>query len=831
MIIRPYLFIMLYADVLLPLPMADAYTYSVPEGMEGEVQVGMRVVVPFGARRYYTGIVCEVHRQALAASYRLKSIFVAPDAEPLVQPVQLRFWEWMASYYLCAPGEVYGAAVPSGLRPDSETVVSLSGDYASAVPLPRKAQAALDALATFPKPPTVAELERRSGVRNLLPTLTALVSEGAVRVDEEVKAGITPRREVFVRLAADYPDEESLRPLFDTLRRAASQERLLLHFLDMAQPFSSGGRQEIPRKELLQATGTSAALLTALVRRGVLMLVEHTVEPRPLFLDRITHPARPLTPAQQTAYEAIRASFTAKPVCLLHGAPSSGKTEIFLHLILDTLREGKQALYLLPEIAVTTQMTERLADVLGCRLLVYHSGLTERERVEVWRRLQHTEGEPMVVVGVRSSLFLPFTRLGLVVVDEEHEPSYKQGDPAPRYHARNAALMLARMHGAQALLGSATPSLETYYLARTGRYGLVTLAERYGAAPEPEIMLVDTKELRRKRRMKPDALLSPPLCEAIDTALAEGRQVILFRNRRGYAPVMECRSCGYIPRCAYCDVSLTYHRTQQRLVCHYCGRAWPVPVHCPECGGEEWRTMGYGTERVEDEIAALYPNVRIGRLDTDAVRTPRAYRRVLNDFEQGYTQMLIGTQMLTKGLDFGRVGVVGVLSADSLMSVPDFRAHERAFQLMMQVSGRAGRRDRRGTVVIQTTHPDHPLLQWVRTFDYVSMATALLAERRRFIYPPYCRLITVILRHRNEDTLRHAAETYAERLRPSFTDGLIGPYAPPVARVRSLYIRQILLKVALTFPATDVRRLLLTTHRDILSQPDHTGLRIHYEVD
>ena len=820
---------MLYADVLLPLPMADTYTYLVPDDMADRVTVGLRVVVPFGTRRYYTGIVREVHHRAPSAGYALKTIFVAPDETPVVRPAQLHFWDWMASYYLCTPGEVYNAAVPAGLRPDSETVVSLSDGYASAPTLSPKAQAALDALATFPKPPTVAELERRAGVRNLLPTLTTLVAEGAVHVDAEVKAGITPRRETFVRLAADYPDEESLRPLFDTLRRAASQERLLLHFLDAAQPFSPDGRQEVPRKELLATSGASAALLTALVRRGVLTLVERTVEPQPLFLDRVTRPARPLTSAQQSAYEAIRTSFDTHPVCLLHGAPSSGKTEIFLHLILDTLRAGRQALYLLPEIALTTQMTERLADVLGPRLLVYHSGLTDRERAEVWRRLLRTDSEPAVVVGVRSSLFLPFDRLGLIVVDEEHEPSYKQNDPAPRYHARNAALMLARMHGARALLGSATPSLETYYLARTGRYGLVTLTERYGAAPEPEIVLVDTKEMRRKRRMKYDALLSPQLREAIDRALAEGRQTILFRNRRGYAPVMECRSCGYVPRCAYCDVSLTYHRTQHRLVCHYCGRSQPLPTHCPECDSEEWRALGYGTERVEDEISALYPTVRVGRLDTDAVRTPRAYRRVLSDFEQGYTQLLVGTQMLTKGLDFGRVGVVGVLSADSLMSIPDFRAHERAFQLMMQVSGRAGRRDRRGTVVIQTTHPDHPLLQWVRTFDYVSMATALLAERRRFIYPPYCRLITIILRHRNEDTLRHAAETYAERLRPSFIDGLLGPYAPPVARVRSLYIRQILLKVPLTQPADDVRRRLLTIHRALL--PDFAGLRIHYEVD
>ena len=389
--------IVLYADVLLPLPMADTYTYLVPDDMADLVTVGMRVVVPFGTRRYYTGIVRDVHHRPPAAGYALKPIFVAPDETPVVRPAQLRFWDWMASYYLCTPGEVYNAAVPAGLRPDSETVVSLSDGYAEGAPLSPKAQAALDALATFSKPPTVAELERRAGVRNLLPTLTTLVAEGAVHVDAEVKAGITPRRETFVRLAADYPDEESLRPLFDTLRRAASQERLLLHFLDAAQPFSPDGRQEVSRKELLATSGASAALLTALVRRGVLTLVERTVEPQPLFLDRVTRPARPLTSAQQSAYEAIRASFDTHPVCLLHGAPSSGKTEIFLHLILDTLRAGRQALYLLPEIAVTTQMTERLADVLGPRLLVYHSGLTDRERAEVWRRLLRTDSEPAVV--------------------------------------------------------------------------------------------------------------------------------------------------------------------------------------------------------------------------------------------------------------------------------------------------------------------------------------------------------------------------------------------------------------------------------------------------
>ena len=819
----------LYADILLPLPTSDSYTYLIPDSMSGRLQVGMRVVVPFGKRRYYTGIIRELHRRPPAKNYALKSIFVVPDDTSLVLPSQLRFWAWMASYYLCSEGEVCKAALPAGLQPDSETVVSLCNDFEATDRLSQKAQATLDALATFSKPPTVAELERRSGQRNLLPTLTTLVNEGAVRVNEEVKAGIAPPRETFVHLSPHYPHEKSLQPLFETLRRATGQERLLLHFLESARPFEADGRKELPRRELLQASGSSAALLNALVRRGALELVERTVQPPPMFPAHPTRPARALTPAQLAAYEAVCTSFATHSVCLLHGAPSSGKTEIFLHLILDTLRTGRQALYLLPEIAVTTQMTDRLADVLGDRLLVYHSGLSDRERAAVWRRLLHTNDAPQVVVGVRSSLFLPFSRLGLIVVDEEHEPSYKQNDPAPRYHARDAAIMLAVMHGAHALLGSATPSLESYFHARTHKYGLVTLTERFGPAPEPEIELVNTKDLLRKRRMKSGELFSPPLRAAIDSALSNGRQVILFRNRRGFSPVTECSSCGYIPRCAHCDVSLTYHHALNRLICHYCGRSVPLPTHCPECDGEEWRTLGFGTERVEEELAALYPTSRIGRLDTDAVRTRHAYRRVLSDFEQGHTQLLVGTQMLTKGLDFSRVIVVGILNADSLMSIPDFRAHERAFQLMMQVSGRAGRRDNRGKVLIQTSHPDHPLLQWVRTFDYVGMATSLLAERRQFSYPPYCRLIAVVLRHRDESTAVRAAEIFADRLRPTLSDALTGPYAPPVARVRSLYIRRLLLKLPLTFPSADIRRLLLATHRALL--PDFAGLRVHYEVD
>jgi primosomal protein N' (replication factor Y) len=770
-----------YAEVILPLPLENTYTYCIPEEMESSVGANFRVIVPFGKKRYYTAIVKEIHERVPDTPYALKAVFAVLDATPVLSPRQMAFWEWMASYYLCKLGDVYKAAVPSGLKLESETVVSFCEEAEAQAPLPAKEQALLDAFAQTGSL-TVSGLEKKTGLKNLIPALHSLMNQGLVSVSEEMKRGFVPKTETVIRLSPEYVRETDLTPVFARLQRAKQQEKLFLSYLELAQPFHPASHGELSKKKLLRETGIQASVLDSLLKRGVL-----TARAKEISLlrrtDEASQPLNELTGAQQTACKEIQTVFETRSVCLLHGVPSCGKTEIYLHLAMEAMRQGRQVLYLLPEIAITTQITERLACVSGNKLLVYHSGFSDHERVEVWNRLLQS-GEPALVLGVRSSLFLPFTALGLVIVDEEQEPSYKQQDPAPRYHARNAAIMLASMHGAKTLLGSATPSLDSYLNARTGKYGLVSLNARYGTGLTPRIHLVDVKDLRRRKIMK-DTLFSPLLKEKMDDALSHGEQVILFQNRRGFSPVMECKSCSQALHCVQCDVSLTYHKLANRLVCHYCGYSIPLPSRCPACGEGGLRLIGFGTEQVEEEIAALFPGVKADRLDFDTARTRKALERILTDFEQGKTRILIGTQMLSKGLDFERVSVVGVLNADSLMNFPDFRSHERAFQLMMQVSGRAGRRDKQGTVVIQTSQPEHPLLQMVQAFDYESMALAQLSERQLFRYPPCYRMITLVLRSREEAVLTDFSALYAGALRKELGERVYGPFSPPVNRVQT----------------------------------------------
>ena len=770
---------MKYAEVILPLPLENTYTYRIPEEMEASVRANFRVIVPFGKKRFYTAIVRKIHAQAPETHRELKDILAPLDGEPVLSPLQPAFWEWMASYYLCKPGDVYRAAVPSGLRLESR------------------------------------ELER-------------LTAGGKESIGEALRRRLAPKTETWIRLAAAYRQEAHFRPLFEQLCRTKLQEKLLLAFREQARPFLPQSEGAIARKKLLEAAGVSASVLEALLKRGVLATEQReTGEALPATSPLL--PPHPLTAAQQTACDGIRAAFAEKAVCLLHGAPSSGKTEIYLHLALEMLQQGRQVLYLLPEIAVTTHITARLARVLGERLLVWHSACSEAERLDVWRRLLH-DRQPVLTLGVRSALFLPFGSLGLVIVDEEHEPSYRQADPAPRYHARNAAIMLAAMHGAKTLLGSATPSLDSYLNARTGKYGRVTLSARFGAGLAPRIHLVNVKELKRRKIMK-HALFSPLLQEKISEALADGGQVILFRNRRGFAPVMECQACGKAVRCVQCDVSLTFHRQARRLVCHYCGHSSPLPARCPSCNAESLRCAGFGTEQVEEEIAALFPGAKTARLDVDTARTRKACERILADFEEGRTQMLVGTQMLSKGMDFGRVQVVGVLDADGLMNAPDFRAYERAFQLMMQVGGRAGRRERQGAVIIQTSQPEHPLLQALCAYDYESMVHTQLAERQVFYYPPCCRMITLIFRSRREDALCSFAQGYAAVLRQAFGERVSGPFAPAVNRIQAMHLRHIVLKIERTLPAAGVRSTLDRIRGNMQAAPEARHVVMYYDVD
>ena len=800
---------MKYADVILPLPLENSYTYSIPPDLEQTVIPGCRVIVHFGKKRYYTAIVMDVHDRVTDSQYETKEIYALLDATPVLRRPQLRFWKWIASYYLCKLGDVYKAALPSGLKLESETAVTYNEEFEADGPLRPNEQAVLDAFTGVLKL-TVSELEKKTGLRNVVPVVASLMAKGAVEVSEELKRGFVPKMQTFIRLAEAYKDEEKLQAVFADFKRAKKQEHLLICFLELSHALNPVLVRELSKKELLESSGCSAAILDGVLKRGVLESYEKEVGRLQIPVCRL-QPLNPLSAAQEKAYGEIHDVFREKEVCLLHGVTSSGKTEVYVRLIDEVLKMGRQVLYMLPEIAITTQITERLAKLFGDKLLLH-------------------AGEPMLVLGVRSSLFLPFKDLGLIIVDEEHENTYKQQDPAPRYHARNAALVLAGMHGAKTLLGSATPSIDSYFNATTGKYGLVELTTRYGDRLMPEILTVDIKELRRKKIMK-DTLFSPVLVEKLGEALRKGEQAILFQNRRGFAPVIECKSCGWVPHCVNCDVSLTYHKFRNELVCHYCGYKIQLPRQCPECQSPELRTMGFGTEMVEEEIAALFPSAKVERLDFDTARTRTAYERIIADFEKGKTQILIGTQMLSKGLDFGNVGVVGILNADNLMNFPDFRAHERAFQLMVQVSGRAGRRDKRGTVVLQTSQPNHPLIRMVECFDYKGMVRFQLSERSMFRYPPYYRLIVIVLRSRNDSVLQELSALYAENLRRRLGERVLGPVTPPITRVQTLHIRKIVLKIEIAAAIAPVREILESVHADMQRHLPFKQLIVHYDVD
>ncbi len=816
-----------YVDVILPLPLEGSYTYSLPPGLQDRVHVGSRVVVPFGKKRCYTAIVAGM-RSDRPEGYETKEIAEVLDGHPVLLPLQLRLWEWIASYYLCTVGDVCKAALPSGMKLESETVVRYNPGYEACSPLAPREQRLLDLLAEKPEQ-TVAGLAKAGGVRNVLPAVNSLLEKGAVSVKEEIRGGYRPRLETRVRLCAPYRREENLRRLFDGWSGAPRQLELLMRYVELSGMFVAGKRpQEVPKKRLLEYAGSSPSVLKRLAGRHI--LEEYRCETGRLQDNggAVAEESR-LSAPQQKAYDEIIGCFREKEVCLLHGVTSSGKTEIYVRLIRKALAEGRQVLYLLPEIALTTQMAGRLRRVFGGRLGVYHSGFPDAERVEIWQKQLDAGCHYSVILGTRSSVFLPFHNLGLVIVDEEHEPAYKQQDPAPRYHARSTAIMLASMHKAKVLLGTATPGMESYYNALTGKFGLVELRSRYQDVRLPEIRVADIGELARRKMM--NGPFSPVLLDGIREALDHKRQVILFQNRRGFAPVVECVACGWVPRCGNCDVSLVYHRRLDMLVCHYCGYTSPLPRVCPACGGRELACRGFGTERIEDGIQAVFPDAVIARLDLDTTRARPAYERIIAGFEEGKTDILIGTRMVSKGLDFDNVGVVGILNADSMLDYPDFRACEHAFQLMAQVAGRAGRKNRRGLVVLQTKSPGLPVIRQVVDNDFLQFYKDQMAERSLFGYPPCCRLIYVCLRHREEDVLERAAGMMASVLRAAFADRVLGPDRPPVGRVRTLYIRRIVLKTSLSMSVSKVRGFLLRARRMLLDGRRFGSLEVYYDVD
>ena len=759
---------MSYADIILPVPLDGTFTYSIPPQLQGQLRPGMRVLVPFGRSKSYVGIVARLH-DVEPEGYTVKPLAQLMDSTPILLESQLRLWQWISDYYMAPIGDVMKAALPAGLKAEE---------------------------------------------------------------------GYKPRTETYIQLTEAYRNETALHIALNMLARAPKQQEAFMAYLTLSGWDMAGSApiSAVTREELMNTSGATLPTLNQLVKRGMLETYEMEVsrlnkggEPHPELIKKMSAP-------QQEAYNQILFSFLKKKVTLLHGVTGSGKTEIYIHLIQREIEQKRQVLYLLPEIALTVQMMERLRRVFGDRLGIYHSKYSDAERVEIWQK-QLSPHPYDVILGARSAVFLPFQNLGLVIADEEHETSFKQQEPAPRYHARSVAIMMAQMineksvtrNEPKVLLGTATPSLETYHNATGSKYGLVELTERYQGIELPQIQVVDTQDLQRRKMM--NGPFSPLLLARVREALERGEQAILFQNRRGWAPMMECRQCGWVPRCEHCDVSLTLHRQMNQLTCHYCGYTYSVPTECPACGSKNLQGRGFGTEKIEDQIRDILPMARIARMDLDTTRTRHAYERIINDFSAGRTNLLIGTQMISKGLDFDKVSIVGILNADSMLNMPDFRAYEHAFMMMAQVSGRAGRKGKRGLVILQTRQPDLPLIDQIVRNDYKAFYHSLLAERQMFHYPPFYRLIYIYLKHQKDMVVETAAIEMGIRLRQWFAGRVLGPDKPPVARVKTLSIRKLVLKLELGIDMKLVRQYLKLAQQQMMQDKRYSSLQLYYDVD
>lgn len=754
---------MKYVDVILPLPLDGTFTYSVPDGMEGKVVPGVRLLVPLGKSKKYIAMATRLHNDKPAFS--CKPVEAVLDNTPSLLPQQMRLWQWIGYYYMAPLGDVYNAAMPGGLKSTEK---------------------------------------------------------------------FKPKMELYVELASTYRSEQALHVALNLVQRALKQAKTLTTFLSLSHWDSLDGDtpregiKKVTKEELMNESHCTAAVVKALIDRGILFTYELEIGRLNTNVESHLDLIKPLSLAQQDAYNGILMQMMKKDVVLLHGVTSSGKTEIYIHLIRKAIEEHKQVLYLLPEIALTVQIMERLHRVFGDRLGIYHSKYSDAERVEIWQK-QLSDHPYDVILGARSAVFLPFKNLGLVIIDEEHETSFKQQDPAPRYHARSAAIVLAKMYGAKTLLGTATPSMESYYNAQQGKYGLVELKTRYKGVQLPEIQVVDVKDLRRRKMMS--GPFSPQLLAAVREALKNGQQAILFQNRRGFAPMVECKVCGWVPKCKNCDVSLTLHKSINLLTCHYCGYTYPVPTECPNCGSTEIMGRGFGTEKIEDQIAEIFPEAKIARMDLDTTRTRNAYERLIADFSEGRTNLLIGTQMVSKGLDFDKVSVVGILNADSMLNYPDFRAYEHAFMMMAQVSGRAGRKGKRGLVILQTKNPTLPVIGQVVNNDYEGLYQGILEERRTFHYPPFFHLINVYVKHKYDKVCEQASHELSKTLRSWFGGRVLGPDKPAVARVKTMNIRKIVIKLENGIDQQKVREYLKFAQQQMGKDPRYGALQIYYDVD
>lgn len=814
---------MYFIDVILPIPLKQSFTYSVNKDEAGFLRQGMRVAVPFGKKKVYTGIVYQVHTQE-PPMYETKSIDHILDEEPLITTIQIKHWEWMASYYMCTLGEVIRAALPSAFLLESETIISLiSSEKAVESNLADDEFLVYEAL-QHQTSLHINDIRSILDGKRVVSVIKKLLDRGVVEVKEEVQEVYKPKLKRYIKLSSQYASEESLSALLDSMTRAPKQKQVLMT-LFMLQAQDSAAVDSI---ELQKKSETTSAVLKTLIDKGILeafFLQKDRIE----FEGDSTSEVKKLSEAQTRALVEIRQSHLKSDIALLHGVTSSGKTEIYVQLIEEVLKTGDQILYMLPEIALTTQLIGRLQQYFGEKISVYHSKYTVNERVEVWNNVRDAKTKAQIVIGARSSLFLPFQKLGLIIIDEEHEPSFKQFSPSPRYNARDSAMVLGNLHKAKVLLGSATPALESFYNASKGKYGLISLKERFGNVLMPEIELVDIKEKQRKKRMT--GHFSDRLLEEMNEALENEEQIILFQNRRGFSPVVECTTCGVSPQCPNCDVSLTYHQFKNELRCHYCGYHMAMMLSCMACGSETLDNKGFGTEQIEEELKELFPKHQIARMDQDTTRGKHAYAKLIERLENKEIDILVGTQMLAKGLDFRDVSLVGVMNADNLLNFPDFRAHERSFQLLLQVAGRAGRTKKRGKVLIQTYNPYHQILQQVSTNDYSGMFEQQLEERYQYKYPPHFRTVKFTFKDRNYLRVQKASVWFGEALRQSFKEHVLGPEAPPVGRIRNEYIMNLLLKIPKEQSLGKTKEYVLKVQRSFQAVKDFARVKLIIDVD
>lgn len=827
-----------FVDVILPLHIHDTYTYRVPQEYNDAIQVGQRVVVQFGTRKLYSALVRRVHENV--PNYSVKYVLAVLDEFPIITEQQFQFWEWMANYYMCYVGDVMAIALPSAFKLASETSVSIHPDFSGELSdLTYNEIRVVQLLSEHPVM-TVDDISRAIGVQKMLPLLNTMIERGITIMDEELHQRYKPRTSTFISLAPEYQQADKARELFDSLEKKKSTQKqvdVLLKFMQMSQM----GTDSIAKRNLLDDSHgqpVSESAFKTLVKNGILIPEERT-ESRLEHFDSITSPDTiALNEQQQAAFDYL--SKGEKAVSLLHGVTSSGKTEVYIKLINEVIKQGHQVLFLLPEIALTAQIINRLRKYFGNKVGIYHSRFSSSQRAEVWNKTKAElpEDRYQILLGARSALFLPFQDLKLVIVDEEHDNSYKQYDPSPRYNGRDAAIYLAQLWNARTVLGSATPSIESYFNAQQGKYGFCEMSKRFGGLLMPEVLCADMKEeynnLRRdlgKDVLSSNPLFSKFLLDNIREALDNHEQVILFQNRRGFSLRIECDDCHWTPKCQHCDVSLVYHKATNSLRCHYCGYSIPIPTECPACHSHHLSMKGFGTERIEDDLSIVFPDAKVARMDQDSTMQKNRYLEIINDFQDQRIDILVGTQMVTKGLDFNHVSVVGIVSADNLIYFPDFRAFERAFQQMTQVSGRAGRHGHRGKVIIQTFNPYHQAIRNVIDNDYKAMYSSQITDRRVFRYPPYYRLIDITLKHRDSDTLNEGAARYASMLRQVFATRVIGPEHPNVSRIRGLYIKKILLRFERTEAIAQAKEIILNMGDDLKRDKTFSSLQIHFDVD